>query len=80
METMQMHLSQKEGVFSALFSPFSKSILNFEHFEKNMTLIAFVFPKLQTWKGVVGLMSKSSCLREPLNTRHGKLAKTLIQS
>ena len=80
METIQMHLSQKQGILSALFSPFSKSTLNFEHFEKNMTFIAFVFPKLPTSKGEVGSMSKGSCLRGPLDTRHGKGAKTLIQS
>ena len=32
------------------FAKFFKSKFNFEHFEKKMTLTAFVFPKLQTLK------------------------------
>ena len=37
------------GVFSALF----ESALNLEHFQKKMTLIAYVFPKLLTTKYVL---------------------------
>ena len=50
MQTIQMHLSQKQNNFSELFSAFFESALNFEHFQKNMTLIAYVFPKLSTTK------------------------------
>ena len=32
METIQMHLSQKQKYFSQFFSAFFKSALNFEHF------------------------------------------------
>ena len=46
METIQMHLYQKQNIFSEFFSAFFKSALNFEHFQKKMTLIADVFPKL----------------------------------
>ena len=53
MQTIQMHLSQKENVFSQFFSAFFESALNFEHFQKNMTLIAYVFPKLPTTKDVL---------------------------
>ena len=52
MQTIQMHLSQKQKVFSEFFSAFFKSALNFEHFEKKMTLMAYVFPKLPTTKNV----------------------------
>ena len=48
-----MHLSQKQKAFSQLYWAYFKSTLNFEHFEKRMTLIAYVFPKLRTRKGVV---------------------------
>ena len=34
MEKLQMHLSQKENLFSQFFSPFFESALNFEHFLK----------------------------------------------
>ena len=52
-ETIQMNLSQKQKVFSEFFSSFLESALNFEHFQKNMTLIADVFPKLPTRKDVL---------------------------
>ena len=47
MHTIQMHLSQKQKSFSQFFSGFSESALNFEHFQKNITLIAYVIPKLK---------------------------------
>ena len=53
METIQMQLSQKQKIFSEFFSAFFESALNFEHFQKNMTLIAYVFPKLPTTKDVL---------------------------
>ena len=67
MHTLQMHLSQKQKVFSQFFSPFFESALNFEHFQKKMTLIAYVFPKLPTTKNVLRQMSKSSRFREPVD-------------
>ena len=53
MQTIQMHLSQKQNIFSQFFAPFFESALNFEHFQKRMTLIAYVFPKLPTTKDVL---------------------------
>ena len=53
MQTIHMHLSQKENTFSQFFSAFFESSLNFEHFQKKMTLIAYVFPKLPTTKYVL---------------------------
>ena len=47
MHTIQMHLSQKQKIFAEFFSAFSQSALNFEHFQKKMTLIAYVFRKLK---------------------------------
>ena len=44
-QPIQILLSQKQKTVSQFFSPFLKSTLNFEHFEKKMTLIADVFPK-----------------------------------
>ena len=53
MQTIQMHLSQKPKFFSELFCAFFEFVLNFEHFQKKMTLIAYVFPKLPTTKHVL---------------------------
>ena len=52
-QTIQMHLSQKPKIFSELFGAFFESALNFEHFQKKMTLIAYVFPKLRTTEDVL---------------------------
>ena len=79
MHTIQIHLSQKQKIFSQFFSAFFESALNSEHFQKKMTLIAYVFPKLQTTKNVLRQMSKSSRFREPVDWRHGKRAEALIQ-
>ena len=53
MQTIQTHLSQKQNIFSQFFYAFFESALNLEHFEKKMTLIAYVFPKLPTTKHVL---------------------------
>ena len=79
MHTLQMHLSQKQKIFSQLFSAFFKSALNSEHFQKKMTLIAYVFPKIPTTKNVLRQMSKSFRFRERLDRRHSKWAEALIQ-
>ena len=78
MQTIQMHLSQKQKIFSEFFSPFFESALNSEHFQKKMTFIAYVFPKLPTTKNLLRQMSKSSRFREPLDRRDGKRAEALI--
>ena len=76
MDTIQIHLSQKQKIFSEFSSTFFKSALNSEHFQKKMTLIAYVFPKLTTTKNVLTQMSKSSRFREPLVKRHGKAGRS----
>ena len=79
MHTVQMHLSQKQKIFSRVFATYFESTLNFEHFQKKMTLISYVFPKLPTTKNVLRQMSKSSRFREPVDRRHGKRTEALIQ-
>ena len=79
MQTIQSHLSQKEKIFSKFFSAFFESALNFEHFQKKRTFIAYVFPKLPTTKNLLRQMSKSSRLRVPVDRRHGKWEEALIQ-
>ena len=79
MHTIQMHLSQKQEIFSQFFSEFFESTLNFEHFQQKMTVIAYVFPKLPTTKNVLRQISKSFRFRERLDRRHRKWAEALIQ-
>ena len=79
MHTIQMHFSQKEKIFSEFFSPFFESALNSEHFQKKMTLITYVSPKLPTTKNVLRQMFKSSRFRKRLDRRHRKWAEALIQ-
>ena len=52
-QPIQILLSHKEKTFSQFFSPFLKSTLNFVDFQKKMTLIADVFPKLASPKKVI---------------------------
>ena len=53
LQPIQILLSQKQRTFSEFFSPFLKSTLNFERFQKKMTLIADLFPKLPSPKKVI---------------------------
>ena len=53
MQTIQKNLSQKQKIFSQFFAAFFEFGLNFEHFQKKMILIAYVFPKLPTTKQVL---------------------------
>ena len=80
MQTIQMHLSQKPKIFSELFCAFFEFVLTFEKFQKKMTLIAYVFPKLLTTKDVLRWMSQRSRLRGPFDRRQVKQSETLIQS
>ena len=53
LQPIQILLSQKQKTFSQFFSPFLKSTLNSEHFQKKINLIADVFPKLPSSKKVI---------------------------
>ena len=61
MQTIQMHLSQKQNILSQFFSAFLKSALNFEYFQKKMSLIAYAFrnyrPRKTCW---------DNCLKIPV--------------
>ena len=60
-----MQLSQKQKLFSQLVSVFLKSKLNFEYFQIKRTLMAYVFPKLETPKNVVKKYLRSSVSENP---------------
>ena len=59
---IQIKLSRKQKFFSKFFAVFLKSCLILDHFEKNMTLIAFVFRKLPSPK-----MLLDKCLKSPIS-------------
>ena len=75
-----MQVFGKEKTFSHFFSAFLKAPLNFEHFQqKNITLIADVFPKLWTRKDLFRSISKESHLKGSFGKQHGKRAQTLLK-
>ena len=79
MQTIQINLYRKQKSCSEFSCAFFESALSLEHFQKKMTLIAYVFPNLTTTKNVLRQLSKSSRFKEPLHKRHGKRAEALIQ-
>ena len=68
-----MQLSKRQKVFGQ----FLKFASNFVHFIKKMTVITYVFPKLQTVKDVVRQMSKNICFRKPFDSQHVKCPQTM---
>ena len=76
---IQMQLSQEQNTFSEFLTAFLKSRFNLKHFEKKMTLIEFVFPKLQTPK-TWSEKCRESPVSEDLEKKHAKRAKALLKS
>ena len=52
-QPIKMQLSQKQKTFSQFRFAFLKSILNYKHFPKKMTLRADVFPEIPTPKNML---------------------------
>ena len=73
-----MLLSRKQKTVSEFFSSFLKSNLNLEHFQKKMTLIPDVFPKLRSPKNMVISMLKKSPFRASVEKQYGKCAQTFF--
>ena len=65
MHTIQMHLPQKEKIFSEFFSAFFESALNSEHFQKKRTFIAYILPKLPTTKNCLDKCLKAHVSENP---------------
>ena len=53
---------KKEKIFSEFFSEFFESALKFEHFQKKMTLIAYVFQNYRPRKTCL-----DKCLKAPVS-------------
>ena len=79
-QPIQILLSQKQKTFSQFFSVFLKSTLNFEHFQKKMTLITDLFPKLLSPKNVIRWMSVKSCFRGQFHNKHDKRVQRLLKA
>ena len=52
-QPIQKPLPQKQKKFSEVFLAFLKSIINFKHLPKKMTVIADVFPEIPALKNMV---------------------------
>ena len=52
-QPIQIRFSEKQKTFSDFLTAFLKSTLNFEHFQKKLTLISDVFPKLPSPKQMI---------------------------
>ena len=52
-QPIQLELSQKQKTFSEFVFSFLKTILNYKHISKKMTLRAEIFPELPTPKNMV---------------------------
>ena len=72
-QPIQTKLSQKQKTCSQFFSPFLKSTLNFEHFQKKEDPDSWCISEIK-W------MSKKSRFRRPFDKRHGKQVETLLKS
>ena len=70
-----MQLSRKEKTFSKFFAAFLKYSLHFKHFEKKMTLMAFLFPKLRTPKTWVDKFLKSPVSEGPWKSNMANVPK-----
>ena len=80
MQPIHLQFSQKFKAFSQFFRAFSKSALNFEHFQKRDDLIAYLFLTLRPAKNVVRHMCKKSRFRLPSQKEHAKRVSTLFKS
>ena len=60
-----MQLSQQEKSFSELLPPLFETTLNFEHFQKKMTLIADIVSKLGTPKNMINKSLNSPVSEDP---------------
>ena len=62
MHTIQMHLSQKQNIFSQLFAAFFESALNFEHFQKKSMFLVMYFRNYRPQKTCL-----DKCLKAPVS-------------
>ena len=66
--------------FSQLFALLLKSTLNCKQIVNKMTVIAYVFPKLQTAQYVIRQISKEPSFRTPSESEHAKGSQKVLKS
>ena len=79
-QQVQTQLSSTPSTFSRSFIAFPKYTYNFQHFEKIITFIAFICPKLFILKSVVRLMPWNWCFRKPFGNEPVKESKIVLKS
>ena len=79
-QPIKMLLSEQQNSFSEFSFVFLKSILNFKHLLKKMTLVADVSLEITVPKNMVRQTSKMPFFRGPLDWQQGKYVETLLQS
>ena len=77
---IRMQLSKEQKTFSEFFAAFLKSILNFEHFEKEDDPQRFCLLGIRESKKVVRKTSKKDRLRGLLNKEVGKRGQAMLKS
>ena len=76
---IQMQLSQKQKTISSLFAKFSKSRLNFKHFESKGYPYRFSIFEVTESEKVVKEISKKFPFRRCFDKQNGKRAQTLFK-
>ena len=76
----KMQLSKRVKVFFEYIAQFLESISNFKHFEKTMTLVAYVVSKLQNLKVMVRQMPESPRFIALFYGQHVKGPQILVKS
>ena len=75
-----MQLSEKLNHFVEFFFHFGNLHQILDLLKKKMTLIAQVFPKLQSVKDMFRQMFKQPRFRAPFNSQHIKVSQTLMKT
>ena len=75
-----MPLSQNQKAFCQFIVAFSKSTLNFEHFQKQDDPHSLCISEITDSEKVVRYLSKKSRFSRPLDMQHGKRARKLLES
>ena len=80
MTPIHMQLSKKLKTFSQFFLAFSKSRLNFEHFQEKDDAHSLFISEVRPAKNVIRYMCKKSRFRLPFQKEHSKGLSTLFKS
>ena len=80
-QPIQMQLSKKTKNFLSFFPSVSKIYNKFlKYSKKQMAVIPYVFPKLQTPKDLIRQISKEPLFRTPFESQHVKGWQTFLKS